>query len=406
MRPRTQVGSRLIKATTNGDARRRCRSWIESFVEHTERLESPRLYRQWAAIIGLSAILQQKVWLLSKQSALFPNLYGFLVGPPGIGKSETISAIGKYLREIEDFHVAPTSATGSSLIHALDKARVKHLPSWKGDYVEYNSMLLMPDELSALMHEYDRALVAALTTFYDVKPYTMTRVTGDVSIKIPHPQLSMLAGTTTSHLLKTVPEGAWDQGFMSRTIIIFSEDRPLQDDIFHEDELPYSKDLAHDLLAIYALSGQFRVSDEYRTLYNDWRKGGCRPVPSHPRLRHYVTRRAAQVLKLSMVSAVDRRDDLLLGMVDFERAIGWLLDAERLMPYTFLAASSIDARAIEEILHHMGDKAMLETQVVRFASNHVPALAVTRVLDLMLSSGMMKVVGQERNGLRYLKREG
>src|SRR5712671_1750493 len=101
MPKQTRLGSRAIKAMTNGSARRRCQSWIESFVEETEGLESPEIYRRWAAIVALGAVLQQKVWIQSRKGCLFPNLYAFLVGPPGIGKSQSIGAIGKYLRSEE-----------------------------------------------------------------------------------------------------------------------------------------------------------------------------------------------------------------------------------------------------------------------------------------------------------------
>src|SRR5437879_4921406 len=69
-------------ARTNGSAQRRLASWIDRFVEETEGLESPEIYRRWAAIVGLGAVLQQKVWVQTS-APLYPNIYAFLVGPPG-----------------------------------------------------------------------------------------------------------------------------------------------------------------------------------------------------------------------------------------------------------------------------------------------------------------------------------
>jgi hypothetical protein len=334
-------------------------------------------------------------------------MYAFLVGPPGIGKSRTISAIGTYLRELEGFHLAPTSMTGASLIDALAEAKVDILYGHQeGQHRVFNSMLVMPDELSALMHEYDRALVATLTTFYDCLPYSQTRRVAKVNIEITHPQLSILAGDTTSHLLKTLPEGVWDQGLMSRTLLIYADDRTLQDDIFVSNDT-YSKDLAHDLHTISTLQGQLRVSDSYRNAYNTWRKADCPPKPTHPRLQHYCSRRASHMLKLSIIASVDRSDELLVDEPDFNRALEWLLAAEQKMPSTFQVTSSIDSRAMEELLHFVKKMgAASEAQIVRFACERVPSNTVQRMMQMMVSTRMLVVTKQDQYGMCYYKAEG
>src|SRR5216684_7557410 len=63
MKKLIRPGFAPTKARTNGSAQRRLASWIDRFVEETEGLESPEIYRRWAAIVGLGAALQQKVWV-------------------------------------------------------------------------------------------------------------------------------------------------------------------------------------------------------------------------------------------------------------------------------------------------------------------------------------------------------
>ncbi len=337
-------------------------------------------------------------------SPLFPNLYVFLVGPPGIGKSNTIKAAGRFLRKLPEFKIAPTSTTGASLVDALAAAN-KRIILHPEPPIEYNSMLLLPDELGALLNDYDNALVANLTTFYDVTvPYSQTRRGAGINISIPNPQLSILAGDTTSHLHDLLPSGAWDQGFMSRTIMIFADDRPFQEDLFNIPVKDSSNDLMHDLTAIYALKGQFEIDEEYRNQINAWRSGGLRPVPNHPKLQHYNSRRLAHVLKLSMVSSADRGDTLRITIQDFNRAFAWLTQAESQMPYIFAARVNLDSRAMDEIAHFIREKdEPNETKVVRFACERLPVHAVSKTLDLMMSSGMIKVSKVDRQGLRYFK---
>jgi hypothetical protein len=395
-----RTGSNHIPPPTNGDARRRCRSWIESFVEYTDNLESAIVFRKWAAITAIAAALEQKVFV-NTSSYLYPNLYVVLIGPPGIGKTKTITAVGKLLRSLEDFHIASTSVTAASLVDELAKASVRIVEH--PGVNEYNSMLLLADELSAFMHDYDNALIGNLTTFYDVSaPYSHSRRTGDLRIHIERPQLSMLVGSTTSNFMRTLPDSAWDQGFMSRVIMVFSDDKIVSDDIFERRENEGKEELAHDLKSIYSLQGQFKVSDEYRNALNKWRKGGNAPLPSHPRLVHYNTRRTAHLLKLSMVSCVDRGDDLRIEEEDFKRSLAWLCEAERLMPYVFSSQNTIDSRVMGEIAHFC-EKEQPETKVIRFAAERVPAHSVMKVLDLMITSGMIKITGVSNLGIRRFK---
>jgi hypothetical protein len=78
-------------------APRKLTSWIESFVKYTEVFNSPEVFRRWAAIGIVAGALEQKVWVRTKGSDLFPNQYIILVGPPGIGKSAILSVAEKFL---------------------------------------------------------------------------------------------------------------------------------------------------------------------------------------------------------------------------------------------------------------------------------------------------------------------
>ena len=203
--------------------------------------------------------------------------------------------------------------------------------------------------------------------------------------------------------MKTLPEGAWDQGLMSRTFLIYSKDRPLNEDVFASNST-HSKDLAHDLQCIYALAGQFRIAQDYRDAYNGWRKGGCEPTPAHPRLLSYCARRGAHLLKLSMVASVDTGDSLLLELQHFDRALAWLVEAEKIMPDTFDSASSVDSRAIEEIIFWIGDRTVSEFQIVRFASERMPISQIQNTIKLLTGANVIRCIGS-KDGINMYRRK-
>lgn len=293
----------------------------------------------------------------------------------------------------------------ASLVDCLVEAKrtIINLPD---PPLEYNSMLIAADELSAFMPLYEPELIGGLTTFYDVVPYAQHRRGKEIRIKMSAPQLSILSGSTPSNLVKFVPEIAWDQGFMSRVIMVYSEERPIID-IFNIGAAAHPGDLIHDLKIANSLLGEFKWTPEYATAIHKWRTTGQSPVPAHPKLVHYCARRLGHILKLSMVSAIDRGNILLLTDEDFARSLDWLVEAELYMPEIFRAgAIGADSKAMDEIYAFIEEakKPINETKIVNFARRLVPAHSVMRVLEIMERSGMIAAVSNDpKTGMRLFK---
>lgn len=342
----------------------------------------------------ISAVLEQKVWVTTS-SPLYPNTYIVLVGNAGIGKTRPIMAAMSMVKEIPEMHLGATSMTMASMTDYLVEAKrqVIRLPD---PPLDYNSMYCIADELSAFMHEFDTGLIAGLTTFYDCVPYSQGRRVGNIKIKINRPQISILAGSTPSNLVNTIPEQAWEQGFTSRVMLIYSEERPIID-VFNTPKKPVPVDMLHDLKQINTLQGEFGWEEEFAVAMHTWKTMGYPPVPTHPKLAHYNSRRFAHLIKLAMVSSVDRGNSLVLTLDDFNRAREWMLEAELRMPSVFKGGSGgVDAKAMDEIHHFVrsfGDQGVSEQKIVNFARLHVQnAYSIKTILDVMKASGQLQTV--------------
>jgi hypothetical protein len=350
--------------------------------------------------------MEMKTYLMTS-SPLYPNLYIFIVAHPGVGKNRIIRVAKRYMNEIPEFHFAPTSLTGASLVDTLNASKrfIARLPD---PPLEYNNTVITAEELTAFMHKFDDEMVGLLSAFYDPDPYAQSRRGRDIKIKIDRPQVNLMSGTTPSNLIQLMPESAWDQGFTSRCILVHSDERIIGDD-FAGVTREMNDKLIHDIKMIGALSGEFKVTEEYRRAVNDWRALGEPPVINHPKLLHYKTRRRVHLYKLSMVSAADRGDVLLLTKDDFNRAMGWLVEAEAYMPDIFTAGSTgTDARAIDEIAHYIrnadaGD-GVPEHKIVNFARSRVPMHSILRVIEIMVASGQIVSRGEvDKFGNRWFK---
>ena len=386
---------------------RRLNDFIATFTEETKNLGSPAIFRKWTAISLLGAIVEQKVWVRTTRP-VYPNQYIFLIAHPGVGKTRTINeakhliaAMGEGAGPI----LAPVSLTFASLVDALSRAKREIVRQPEGA-LTYNSMYIAADELGAFMHKYEGEMIDGLSAFYDPTPYDQERRTGDRKVKIASPQLNILAGSTPQNLTGFMPEKAWGQGFTSRIIMVFSDERLVVDD-FADHSAPRTADMVHDLKLIHSLYGPFAVTQPYKEAVNEWRRIGEAPVPDHPRLIHYNTRRRMHVYKLSMISSLNRDCGLTLTEADFFTALEWLVAAESQMTDIFKAgAMNADAGAMDEIVHFVRitdlGTGVNEQRITNFARERIPLTSILRIIEILTTSGQIREVRRDkRPGARF-----
>lgn len=379
---------------------RRLDDWVTGFLEYTEILSSPRIFRLWAAIGTVSAALERRVHVRTMGADLFPNLYVVLVGPPGVGKSVVLAHSERLIRSVPDLFVAPSNVSSASLIDSLGEAKRKVLEPKSGWYSEFNYLVAVASELGTFLPVYEASFMNLLTKAYDGEMLEDRKRTKNISVKIDRPLLSILGGTTPSYLNSFLPEGAWDQGFTSRTIFIFSGDRhivsPFTDEAQHERLDKLYSNLLLDLKSIGQLVGRINFEPSATSRIVDWHMQGGPPAPDHSKLLHYLPRRTTHLLKLCLVSAASRGASTILER-DFESGLAWLLEAEVHMPEIFKAmGSSGDASVMEDTWYYVyaqfvKDKRLVpERRLIEFISKKVPNYSVLHILELMVKSGMLQ----------------
>src|SRR5215472_2862606 len=383
--------------------KRKLTSWIDAFVNCTGGIEAPPLFRKWAAISTIAGVLEQKVFVTTT-SPMYANMYVFLVAPPGGGKSRTIDIAHDMLSTLPDPMIAPTSVNAASIIDQLCECK-RCITDSHGPSVEYHSMNVLVGEFGTFMSQYDNSLIALLTDFYNVRPYGQRRRGGNLKITIPLPQLNMLIGTTPANLMRFMPEGAWTQGFTSRIMFVYSDEKEVVDD-FAQHRVLMNTDLVNDLKVINSLSGQFVVTEDYRHLVNIWREGdeNTPPKPDHPKLHHYNARRKEHLYRLSMISAVDHGNALVLTQEDFMRAMRWMVEVEAHIPEIFAAVTmTADSEAADEAVHMIAAHGGMvqETTLARFLHKRVGTNCVETLIGVMVQGGLIRLDHKDRFGASY-----
>jgi len=395
-----------ITATTPASVPRRLPDWIDSFVEHTAVLPTPLIIRRWAAISAVAATLERKVWMQSLNTELYPNLYVMLVAPPGIGKGLIISELKRLFVMFKsgDIFLAPTSVSRASLIDSLSEA-TRVVTSHVSPISSFNSMYVLSAEFGSLIPNYENDFMMALTDIYDGNPYEERKRSAKTHIKIERPQLNLLGATTPSFLTSFLPPGAWEQGFISRTILVYSGEvnRP---DLFEEIPRSIGVDLQTDLRTIGGLQGRVGWQEAAIKLFKAWYSQGCPPIPTIPRLANYATRRHTHAQKLCMISCCSRGNTYIISPDDVDRAVMWLLEAEAVIPEIFMASGHSDenqGHAIEDVKafivieYGKTRKPVLQERLIDFLKGRVALHNIMPLITIMVNSKMIEIVSDGGN---------
>lgn len=388
--------------------------WVTAFEEMTVVTGSHKRIRTWGGIACIAGALERRCWVYTAGSKLYPTMYTFLVTPPGEGKSRVLSMVRTLWSKLDGHRIGSGNVSRASLIDDLADAQriIMPKPGEKMNNVateEFHSLKVLSSELGVLLPEYANDFMNTLTDIYDGYPYYERKRTKELEIHLENPQINLLAGTTPSYLNTLLPDGAWDQGFISRTMIVFAKGTKRQS-LFSKRKV--SKEQVEDLITrlkwIGEAYGEFEFTEEAANFVDDWHLSGNKPEPNHPKLIHYNTRRTAHLLKLCMVASISCSTQLLITLDHVQRAMEWMLELEHFLPQIFEnMTSTFDGQVIQETLHFCNEfkkrfnKNPTKDMMIKFLSTKVPVYNVERVLDLMTKTGQLRVVTVKGLGETY-----
>lgn len=389
-------------------------NFIDSFRAFMADKGSPELYVKWTAIFTIGAAMERTCWLVNSKGILYPSQFIILVGPAGVGKSVCTSASYKLLKSINKqggvFHLAPSSVTKASLIDALNKAERNIIrPTETPSVTSFNSLTVIPNEFGVFLPSWEGDFMSVLTDIWNCMDYSEKRRTKDLHIEMDHTQINMLSATTPTFLQNLLPEGAWETGFMSRTLTVYSGQSIVTDvfgDLEHDEEL--WKALMKDIKQIYSLFGKFEVEEDARLAINAWNREGQHPKPDHPKLMGYNARRMEHLLKLCMIASVAGSDDLVITLDHYAEALDWLVELELYMPDIFKSMKvGGDARAMDECWHYAYQHWMRKQEPVpehliyAFLQERAPAHSIDRIIDVMVRAQLLKKALTASLGVGY-----
>lgn len=350
----------------------------------------------------VAGALERRVWTKIGPEILYPNLWILLVGPPGVGKGQSIFPIEKLLWATQNIGMAPDNVNHASLFDAmLAHKRVALVNNITP--IEYHSLYVPAKEFGVFFPDYDRMYMQILNNIFDNPPQiSVQRVhRGKDELVVTRPMLNILGGTTPSFLAETLPESAWSGGFTARFMMIYCHAGPehelFQDNV--EDQIQ-EKQLVAQLTKLSNLVGHMVWEPQAAESLKLWYRDKTKEVPTHARLEHYLNRRHMTLAKLAVICGISRTGELVIMQQDFDRALGLLLEAEAKIPDIFRAmVGRSDVMVVQELHLQMYQlyanqpagkrKSIPASMLWRFLGMRMPSEKIQSIVDLALRSDII-----------------
>lgn len=315
---------------------RRLDNWLDSFLEWTlPRSEAPTSMIEAVGLSVMASVMRRNVfWPRSLMGSydLFPNLFFILVAEPGVARKSTTVGYGEQLlAQLDGINISSTAVSSSKLIEDLAEA------------IEA-SMTVLPSELGSFMNISHESMYDLLTDLYDNKKVYVQGTRAHGQEKIENPCINFLAATTPKWVENQMPMHVIGGGFASRCIFVF-EIKPRQRKMYYVglDQRAFDsleKDLLHDLAWLMEhVEGEFKHdSNDTRDWIEAWYVAQAEAVKDkHENLQGYHNRKHVHAHKMAALFSLAERDDRVISLEHFERALKFLARVEERMPRAFTA---------------------------------------------------------------------
>lgn len=391
---------------------RRLKNFIEGFCDYSNTFNTTPLYAKAGALWMVGTAVRRAVGMRARGNSLHPNLFIELVGGPGTGKSQSVTAVRSIFLPATNRNLIPASVTRAGMEDYMSGNLVQGKTP-DGALLLSNECLGLSEEMQGILPDQDLGHLTLYNILYDLPSMhkAVTRTHGEIRLEAPY--CSILTGAQPAFLATTMPEQAWGMGFMSRSIMVFDTPRQRRSmfelrDVNHK----LKADLIADLKEISELHGWIEWNEAAIGLYNEWwvEEGG-KPIPTQKRLgMGYNSRRELHMAKLAMIHSLSESNDLLVDVKHVAAAIRDLLHFEAQMKNIFTEMAATGSMvALSDVIDKVRTdsaegKLTEEATIIEMLMQRFPSTQVHSLIENLISSkAITNAGGTEIRGMRKFR---
>lgn len=197
-------------------------SWIDALVNQHSELESPVSFWWWGALVAISAVVKDNVWIDRHIHNLYPNIYVMLHADSGLKKGPPISMAKRLVSMVGNTRVISGRSSIQGILKDLGTGRT--LPG--GKVINDACAFICSSELSSSIVE-DKVATTILTDLYD-RQYNVGEWRSLLkmeSFELKNPTISMFTATNEAHSTDFFAKKDIQGGYFARTFIVY-ENKP------------------------------------------------------------------------------------------------------------------------------------------------------------------------------------
>jgi len=349
-------------------AKRNFDTFIGGFHEYCKHHESPDSYKLWSALALVAGAVEQKIWCSNGDVITYPNLYTFIVGDRGIGKTTMTNIAMNLLDELPHVNMAATKVNEASFIKKMLRIGDNKNFTYNGKTYKDSSVFVYASEAASTFKEmYQGASVTGLLTdlyncgdrIWSDKPRYTKDTMKDGEQGIYNPCINLLACSTPAWLMtKVMKKDDIEGGFASRCIMVVHEGNFEFTDSLHEHGIEHEmtrRSVMQDLQAIAALRGPFQIKPAWHAAKKGYlleHNARLRALEVSDKLMAGLLARKATTFlqKISMLLSAAESDAMVLEERHAHQAWQMLTELEITIPYAFQNyGESLEVKHTEDI---------------------------------------------------------
>lgn len=402
---------------------RHFKHWLKAYLEYTKASESPDAFHFWTGVSTIAGALRRRVWQEQHLFQWIPNFYIVFVAPAGVATKSTTLNLGMgLLEQVDGVKFGPESGSWQGLGDALAEATEYFLwvdnPDGPDEPVAMSAVTVAASELGTFLRPDDESAMSFLTDAWDGRKRTFSHKTKHSgTIEIKRPCLNIIGATTPSWMQRNMPENLIADGLLSRVIFVYADKKrqyvslPSKLVKTAEFRLMGAK-LVDDLRDMATMVGEYEFVPEVT------RDGGWMELwyhnhytvrPMHmasERYGGYLSRKQTHLVKLAMILAASKRDQMRIEVEDLDEADKILEDAEHSMIKVFESVGVVDeAKHIAELVQFVRAYGWITSKdLYRLCYNVMKEKEFLQALRLSVSGDLLVV--ELRNGIKGVRANG
>lgn len=394
--------------------------WLKAYLQYTAASESPDAFHFWTGVSTIAGALRRRVWQEQFLFQWIPNFYIVFVAPAGVAtKSTTLNMGMGLLEQVDGIHFGPESGSWQGLGDAL--AEATEYFKWPSDPdgptaapQVMSAITVAASELGTFLRPDDEHAMSFLTDAWDGRKRTFnhkTKHSGTIEIK--RPCLNIIGATTPSWLQRNMPETLIRDGLLSRVIFVYADSKRSYEALPSRRVSATSfrdigKKLVEDLKQIASLVGEYKFEPEAERIggwMDVWYKNHHTVRAAHmasDRYGGYIARKQTHLVKLAIILAASKRDDLEIKVEDLHEADLLLTDAEHSMIKVFESVGIVDeAKHVAEIVQFVrAYKWLTSNDLYKLCHNIMTEKEFKQALRLSIEGDLLQIVAKEgKNGV-------